>query len=519
MASYEEASAICSTDAHCSDRGSCTHGSCVCDPGWYGLACGAQSCAGPITDHGTNLSWTAAAIRGSFVSQDITLPVVSNAHCTWSLDPSSSPVVTSPDVPARVGMRVVIERFNLEWRVPNEDYLQIIWDEDVSEPIVLRADACTSRADCFQWYHAQPPTCEDGECQVRRVFEAASSRANVVLRTDKNDRGLLFSGVAGSWYTLHECPARSDRCRDANGVCSNGACFRDNLAINCSCALDTCARGYLLQTLEGGDTRCAACPAGKYEFDGTECKSAESSHYIPVAGTFALDARSDPIGQQDCPPNAAVQTRLLEPTEYCSSGQQDCISYPIVWQTIQGGANLGECQCSPGHYYKLPQQNTAPSPPSAPPSASPPPQSPVDCPCIHSYPEGTLGRAANGLLIFPALIAGLQYPYDPQYGLFNCSAHDKGWAPFCNETDSPGWCSDNWCFVNASACNTATYLSSYRPDAGLRYSYEACSATNAFLADYELVSDAGQTLGDDGCTPCPSGARCLGGYIQPLAKP
>ena len=520
VATYEDASTVCSTNAHCSNRGTCEFGSCVCDPGWFGRACSAQHCEGLVSHSVTNANLTAAAAQGRFESQDAALPVESDAHCTWSFDTSALSAAES-----RAGMRVVFDRFSLEPRQPNEDYVQVVWESHVD---TLRVDPCVTRGDCDQWYHAG--TCVNEACEVRRVIEAASSTVSIELRTDRNDNGLSFSGVAGTWHALYECPASSQSCHDGGGECSTGACFLEGIAVNCSCA-SSCPRGYRLVLADGGSSECVVCSPGQYEVDGQFCNNVESQFFIQVEGQYAVSGLRDASGESlpatgstRCPTGSRVQERQLEPNVQpagCPNGE--CLTYPLIWQRIRGGSSLRDCKCEPGHYYRLPSVALSP-PPAPPPPASPPPGAPINCPCIPSFSDGVLGRTSDGLDVFIAIIGDAQYQFDATYGLAVCLAHDNGTPPFCNQTDAsarPGWCSDNWCFINESNCNTVSYLSSYRPDAGLRYSYSACSVgANSFLEDFTAATDLGLTLDlEVGCTDCPVGARCLGEFIQPLALP
>ena len=237
IATYDGTPNICSADAHCSYRGSCVSGSCICDVGWSGLACSSPYCERFVSDRGTNVNSVGTAVQGNFASQRPGISVGANLDCTWSLDASSSPAVPLlGGLTARVGLRVVLQTFSLESNLPNDDYLQISW-EDTGQSVVVRTDGCSAGSLCLQEYHTG--ACLNGVCEVRRVIEAASSRATLRLHTDSNDQGLSFSGVAGSWYSLHECPTSSNNCQDSGGACSSaGECSLEGVAVNCSCALD-----------------------------------------------------------------------------------------------------------------------------------------------------------------------------------------------------------------------------------------------------------------------------------------
>ena len=70
-------------------------------------------------------------------------------------------------------------------------------------------------------------------------------------------------------------------------------------------------------------------------------------------------------------------------------------------------------------------------------------------------------------------------PLRTGYGLSTCSAHDSGLQPYCNRgVESPAWCADNWCYVDANNCNKPSSKSVYFPE--LRYSYFTCGSANTF---------------------------------------
>ena len=156
-------------------------------------------------------------------------------------------------------------------------------------------------------------------------------------------------------------------------------------------------------------------------------------------------------------------------------------------------------------YYALKQPR--PPPPQPPPSAAPlqpPPLQPSSpalpsvslaldaCRCLPTFPPGSVAFAPNGAVL--ATIFELQYEYPSNYGLVDCETFDVGRQPFCDSVSiggafdplaNPLWCSDMWCYVNASACNVSTYESSYFPGR-LRYSYETCGTANEFSTYYAL---------------------------------
>ena len=162
----------------------------------------------------------------------------------------------------------------------------------------------------------------------------------------------------------------------------------------------------------------------------------------------------------------------------------------------------------------------ATEPPTNPPSAPRPPQSPpVSCPCLSTYPTGMPLNGGRPILT----ISGTQHEYHDTYGLLNCSVHDAGSAPFCDTTgpggefdpaSNPPFCSQSWCYVNASECNVASALSAYvSASVGLSYSYEGCSGVNAFSEYYQAV----QPIAPPAPPSCPEGAipcvYALGGSV------
>merc|ERR1719482_2604363 len=98
-------------------------------------------------------------------------------------------------------------------------------------------------------------------------------------------------------------------------------------------------------------------------------------------------------------------------------------------------------------------------------------QNAAGCPCLTSAPSGTR---------YPTFtLAGQTITYDNGYGLTTCSAHDTGLQPYCNRGgESPSWCADSWCYVDANNCNKPSSKSVYFPE--LRYSYFTCGNANTF---------------------------------------
>ena len=77
------------------------------------------------------------------------------------------------------------------------------------------------------------------------------------------------------------------------------------------------------------------------------------------------------------------------------------------------------------------------------------------------------------------------------YGLYTCSAHDSGLQPYCNRGgESPSWCADSWCYVDANNCNKPFFNSVFFP--GLSYSYFTCGTANTFDSWFGADPDSGE---------------------------
>jgi hypothetical protein len=116
------------------------------------------------------------------------------------------------------------------------------------------------------------------------------------------------------------------------------------------------------------------------------------------------------------------------------------------------------------------------------------------CPCITAYPVGQ-PVSESGQPIFQIL--GANYSYPPRYGLDSCDTHDVSLPPYCSTLNATGafdplqnplWCSSMFCYVEPSACNVASALSSYAP-------------VNA-----QIYCTAAPT--EPSSIPVPSGAQC-----------
>jgi len=96
------------------------------------------------------------------------------------------------------------------------------------------------------------------------------------------------------------------------------------------------------------------------------------------------------------------------------------------------------------------------------------PEGAVQCPCYNSTLDG--------------------------YG-FGCTAHDVNGStdyPECNKTSAPAWCSDSWCYVQASSCTVTHEMSTSIP--GLAWSYTTCGFRDRFSRSNITESLRGQTL-------------------------
>ena len=62
----------------------------------------------------------------------------------------------------------------------------------------------------------------------------------------------------------------------------------------------------------------------------------------------------------------------------------------------------------------------------------------------------------------------------------------------CNKTSAPAWCSDSWCYVQASSCTVTHEMSTSIP--GLAWSYTTCGFRDRFSRSNITESLRGQTL-------------------------
>ena len=75
------------------------------------------------------------------------------------------------------------------------------------------------------------------------------------------------------------------------------------------------------------------------------------------------------------------------------------------------------------------------------------------CACLPSL-EAFGIDVTEGLVVQTS--SGMQ-TYPPTYGVGNCSAHDRGLPPVCDTPSAPAWCSQHWCYVNATTCGAAGF--------------------------------------------------------------
>jgi hypothetical protein len=78
------------------------------------------------------------------------------------------------------------------------------------------------------------------------------------------------------------------------------------------------------------------------------------------------------------------------------------------------------------------------------------------------------------------------YCYPPEYGSFACRTWDENLEPFCaNEfgplANRPGWCADQFCYVDPDNCVGSSYSrSGFFPHKELYYSYETCGSQTSY---------------------------------------
>jgi|EP01046_Picozoa_sp_COSAG06_P034407 hypothetical protein len=103
------------------------------------------------------------------------------------------------------------------------------------------------------------------------------------------------------------------------------------------------------------------------------------------------------------------------------------------------------------------------------------------CACLPSL-EAFGIDVTEGLVVQTS--SGMQ-TYPPTYGVGNCSAHDRGLPPVCDTPSAPAWCSQHWCYVNATTCGAAgfelvpsEYLAHHSRGSEVMLSYSVCSERN-----------------------------------------
>mmetsp|Transcript_31475 Transcript_31475/g.85413 ORF Transcript_31475/g.85413 Transcript_31475/m.85413 type:complete len:267 (-) Transcript_31475:69-869(-) len=92
-----------------------------------------------------------------------------------------------------------------------------------------------------------------------------------------------------------------------------------------------------------------------------------------------------------------------------------------------------------------------------------------------------------------ANISGANYSYLADVGS-SCSAWDENRHPACNGTDSPSWCSQQWCYVDPCRCQMAPKMSAYLlggvsyQGMPLFYSYETCGQRDVYSSNESAVA-------------------------------
>lgn len=119
------------------------------------------------------------------------------------------------------------------------------------------------------------------------------------------------------------------------------------------------------------------------------------------------------------------------------------------------------------------------------------------CPCLSDLSDYGL----EGDLI--ANISDIGYNYGPAYGLHRCFPHDSGTKPFCHLDGSPGWCTEEWCYVDPTKCEAGIEVVKSSYFDSLHYSTMACgSGRDDFAPWYGSNGTAGAF--------CERTVQCLG---------
>ena len=124
-----------------------------------------------------------------------------------------------------------------------------------------------------------------------------------------------------------------------------------------------------------------------------------------------------------------------------------------------------------------------------------------DCSCLITHGDGIeLFWTDEGVHYIELTADGETYQYPPNHGLTQCQAWDADLEPYCADADgmpledAPVWCANQYCYVNPETCTTPKVRpSSYWPDSGLAYSYEACGDVDVFGDEGELCPGVAET--------------------------
>jgi len=111
------------------------------------------------------------------------------------------------------------------------------------------------------------------------------------------------------------------------------------------------------------------------------------------------------------------------------------------------------------------------------------------CRCLSEFP-----RVLHGVTTYNTRvnIAGVDYHYPLMYGLNHCDAYDIDEEPYCADAATrPAWCTAEWCYVDAAACDLAFEPSVYFSAANLTFSYAACGGVPPGWSDAGTGTQAG----------------------------
>eukprot|EP00397_Hematodinium_sp_SG-2012_P004924 GEMP01004939.1.p1 GENE.GEMP01004939.1~~GEMP01004939.1.p1 ORF type:complete len:699 (+),score=137.57 GEMP01004939.1:172-2268(+) len=128
------------------------------------------------------------------------------------------------------------------------------------------------------------------------------------------------------------------------------------------------------------------------------------------------------------------------------------------------------------------------------------------CPCASSYtPETDQYTDSAGRLKYVNKETLVLHLLPIDYGLNHCDPHDEG-VPECqNSTNTPGWCTDTFCYVGPACNGDDTWeveqeagkgglLSEWFPNSKLRYSYATCSTVSYFSKYHAAASMSANEL-------------------------